>query len=412
LALSILLVQARGLTLTQIGLVMGVYSILIVLLELPTGGLADAVGRKRVALLAYALAALSSLALLFAFSFPAYLGAMALYAVSRALSSGALDAWFVDMLQATDPQVDLQPALAQIETVTLAGLGMGTLIGGALPRFFASLPPDGAAILTPLAVPIMATLVVRLALLPVVLLLIHEPRPDPGRGGWWAGVRAVPANVRDAARLSRDNTRLVLLMVISFVGGFAVLGLESFWQPFFAALPGATGANGAVNTFLFGVIMAGNFAMGMFGNLLATPLSRLLGGRLALVGAIARLLQGGWLLALAASAILVPATAFFWLVYLMAGVGVSPHATLVNEELPPERRSAMLSVQSLAFFAGCVLGSAALGRMADLWSIGAAWTVAGVLVIASCIPYVLLERGGISSRDRALSSDGVRGSGG
>jgi MFS family permease len=136
MALSILLVQARGLTLTQVGLVLGVYSALIVLLELPTGGLADAVGRKRVALLAYALAALSSIALLLAFSFAAFLVAMGLYAVSRALSSGALDAWFVDALQAADPDVDLQPALAEVETVTLAALGAGALAGGALPGLF------------------------------------------------------------------------------------------------------------------------------------------------------------------------------------------------------------------------------------------------------------------------------------
>mgnify|MGYP006173545855 CR=1 FL=1 len=35
--------------------------------------------------------------------------AMVLYGVSRALSSGALDAWFIDALQAADPNVDLQP---------------------------------------------------------------------------------------------------------------------------------------------------------------------------------------------------------------------------------------------------------------------------------------------------------------
>lgn len=394
MALQVLLAQARGLSLGQIGLAMGAYSLVIVALEVPTGGLADAVGRKRVALVAHALAAASSLVVLLAFSFPALLAAMVLYGVSRALSSGALDAWFVDALRAADPEIDLQPALAGIESVTLAALGLGALAGGALPRLFPALPPDGAAVLSPLAIPLVAALVVRLALLPVIARLIHEPRPA-AVAGWRAGFRAVPALVGEAAALSRANVRLVWLMVASFVAGFAILGLETFWQPFFAALPAAGGEG--VPSLLFGAIMAGSFLAAVGGNVLAGRLSRRLGRRQALVAGLARLLQGGFLLALAASAGLVPATGFFWLVYLTAGIGASPHATLVNDEIPAERRSAMLSVQSLAAYGGSFVGGAVLGWAAEVWSIGAAWGVAGLLVVASVIPYWLLDR----SRARA-----------
>ena len=119
LSLSVLLAQARGIGLAEVGLALGIYSLTVVALEVPTGGLADAVGRKRVALVAFALAALYNLAFLFAFSFPTLLLAMILYGVSRALSSGALDAWFVDALLATDPDTDLQPALAGAENAAV-----------------------------------------------------------------------------------------------------------------------------------------------------------------------------------------------------------------------------------------------------------------------------------------------------
>ncbi len=410
LATSVLLMTGRGLNLAQVGLGMGAYSLLIVLLEVPTGGLADAVGRKRVALLAYALAAASSVALLLSFSFPAFLAAMGLYGVSRALSSGALDAWFVDALREADPAVDLQPALAHVETVSLLALGLGTLLGGALPRLFAGLPTDGW--LSPLAVPVVAGLFVRLLLLPTVALLVHEPRLGGDAAvSWRAGFRAVPALVAEAAALSRANGRFVLLMVASFVSGLAVLALESFWQPFFAALPGVS-AGGGVNTLLFGGIMAGNFLVGMAGNLLAEPLGRLLRrgnngtSRHALAAALARLMQGGFMLALAAATALVPAAAFFWLVYLAAGIGVSPHAALVNDEIPAARRSAMLSVQSLAVYAGSFLGGAALGWVADQWSIGAAWVIGGALLLASVAPYLALERGWVTQGNRGAGAQG------
>lgn len=399
LAVSVLLVQARGLTLSQIGFVMGAYSLVIVLLELPTGGLADAMGRKRVALPAHALAALSSVAILFAFSFPAFLAAMVLYGVSRALSSGALDAWFVDALHEVDPDYDLQPALARIETVTLLALGAGTVIGGALARLFSMLPPDGTAVLTPMAVPIVAALAVRLALLPAIALLIPERRPAGDGASWRAGFRAVPGLVRDAAALSRSNHRLILLMAASFVTGLALLSIESFWQPFFAALPAA----GPSPTILLGVIMAGSFLAGVGGNLLAAPLGRLIrtgrgevpGGEknyLPHLAGVARLAQGTVLLALSATSALVPAAGFFWLIYLTSGIGLSPHATLVNDEIPAARRSAMLSVQLLAFYAGSFVGGAILGRVAEQWDISAAWAIAGALVFASAAFYFLLAR--------------------
>ena len=412
LALSVLLMTERGLSLAQIGLGMGFYSLIIVLLEVPTGGLADAVGRKRVALLAYALAAASSVFLLLAFSFPIFLAGMSLYGVSRALSSGALDAWFVDALRAIDPDADLQPALAHIETVSLLALGLGTLLGSALPRLFAGLPTDGR--LSPLAIPVAAGLLVRIVLLPVVALLVHEPRPaGDAAASWRAGLRAVPALVYEAAALSRANGRFVLLMAASFVSGLAILALESFWQPFFVALPGAT-IDGAPNTLLFGLIMGGNFLFGMAGNLLAEPPGRRPGrsgdagatNRHSLTAALARLLQGGFMLGLAGATRLMPAGAFFWLVYLAAGVGVSPHAALVNDEIPAARRSAMLSVQSLAAYAGSFLGGAALGWVADRWAIGAAWAIAGGLLVVSIAPYVMLDRGRVVRGSRGAGVQG------
>ena len=400
LSLSVLLAQARGIGLAEVGLALGIYSLTVVALEVPTGGLADAVGRKRVALVAFALAALYNLAFLFAFSFPTLLLAMILYGVSRALSSGALDAWFVDALLATDPDTDLQPALAGAETVGLAALGLGTLLGGALPRLFAGLPPDGTAVLTPLAVPIVAALAVKLLLVAAVALLIHEPRPAGG-ASWRAGFRAVPGLVRDAAQLSRANPRLLLLMSASFVAGLAIISLEALWQPHFAAL--VDGPGGSPPTLLLGVLMAGSFVAGMGGNLLAGWLSRRLGGRHALVSAVSRLLQGASILALAAAGALVPATGFFWLAYLMGGVGLSPHATLLNVEIPAERRSAMLSVQSLAAYLGSFIGGAGLGAVAEHVSIPAAWLIAGALTVVSLVPYLLLD----ARRNRA---GGERGS--
>ncbi|MBX3059749.1 MAG: MFS transporter [Anaerolineae bacterium] len=387
-ALSILLYQARGITLFEIGLAMAVYSATIVLLELPTGGLADAVGRKRVTLLAYSIMAVTGILHLFTFTLPLLLVGWALYGVSRALASGALEAWFVDALQTADPDIDLQPALAKAGTVSLLALGIGTLAGSAIPQLFTGLPADGTAVLTPLAMPIFISLILKLLLLVVVMTAVHEQRPSGTDDSWRGGFRQVPLILQDAFQLSRRNSTILLLLSTTAAAGLAMVALETFWQPRFAALLGGA----AENSLYFGVLLAASFGLGMVGNMAATPLSRWLRQRYALVAALAQGLFGLSLLILAGQTAVPLAALFFWLTYFNMGLINSPHATLINREIPAARRSAMLSVQSLAGYAGAMIGSVLLGYLAEQQSISAAWMVAGLVVVVSSGLYIQIDR--------------------
>ena len=383
LALHVLILQSRGINLWQLGLLMGTYSLTIVLLEVPTGGLADAIGRKRVTLLAYSVTAVAGILILFAFSFPLFLLAFILNGVGRALSSGALDAWFVDALQTADPDIDIQPALAQAQTVGLIALGSGTLLGGQIPQWFAWLPSGETAIFTPLTMTIVFSLCIQIVLIIVLLVGIKEERPSGSQSNWRSGVQQVPTIMRDAVQLTRSNRTILLLLGTTFAGGLAILSMETFWQPFFADILGG----GAENSFTFGVLMMGYFLIGIVGNLLATYFSKLLRQQYVLVAVLFQGLQGVLLIVLAGQTAVIPAAALFWLAYMsLSGVN-SPQSALFNQEIPAERRSAMLSVQSLAMYAGSILGSAVLGYVAEITSIQAAWTITGGVLLVSLLLY-------------------------
>jgi len=400
LALTTLLFRARGFSLFEIGLSLGVYAATVVLLEVPTGGLADAVGRKRVALLAYGLMVLMSAVLLLAFTLPVAILAMMLYGASRALSSGALDAWFVDALQSVDPEVALQPALAKAGTFTLLALGLGTLVGSALPQIASGLPAEGTAILTPLSLPILVSVILKGALFIFVAVAVHEERPS-GSASWTAGLRATPQVVREALALTRQSETILLLLGTTLAAGLALTAVETFWQPQMAQL-----LNGASeNTILFGLVMTGSFLAGMGGNMLATPLSRWLGGRYALVAALVRGLQGLFLAGLALQTAVPGFAIFFWLVYLNMGALDSPHRTLLNAAIPAARRSAMLSVESLAGYLGGMIGSIGLGYVAQQASISAAWIVAAAGLMVSLLLYVRLDRRQNRPVDRLVSTE-------
>jgi len=383
MALIILLAQARGLDLFQVGLLMGIYSLTIVLLEVPTGGLADAIGRKRVAVIAYSCITVASIVILFAFSFPFILAGFILTGIGRALSSGALDAWFVDALQAADPEVNLQPALAKAGTFTFLSLGLGTLIGSFIPRLFSGLPADGSALLTPFSMPILFAIATNIVLLALTILLVKEDRSFTRVNDWRQGFCEVPAIIRTGFTLSRRNPTILLLLGVSVASGIALISLESFWQPYFAHLLG--GSQG--KSFFFGLVMGGNFLLGMLGNLLATPLSRLLNKRYGLVCAI---FQGAWgvaIILLAAQTTLPAAVLIFWLAYLNMGIINSPHNALLNGEIPAEQRSSMLSIASLAGYVGAMIGGAGLGYVAEHMSISMAWIMAGIVLVVSLALY-------------------------
>ena len=99
----VLLALSRGLSLTEIGVVFGLQGLVVLFLELPTGGLSDALGRRPVLILA-SLVGLVSLSLLYvADSVALFAAATILQGVYRALDSGPLEAWYVDATLAADP---------------------------------------------------------------------------------------------------------------------------------------------------------------------------------------------------------------------------------------------------------------------------------------------------------------------
>src|SRR5690606_37876447 len=133
----VLHMSGRGLDLAIIGLAFTIRAVLVVLLELPTGGLADAIGRRPVALASQLFTAASFLALLFVTGPAVALLYALLQGIGAALHSGALDAWYVDELKRLEEGVELQPHLAAVNVFQASGMLLGTALGGLLPSLTA-----------------------------------------------------------------------------------------------------------------------------------------------------------------------------------------------------------------------------------------------------------------------------------
>ncbi|MFI6298268.1 MFS transporter [Nonomuraea sp. NPDC050790] len=396
----VLLMLERGLTIVQVGVVMTVYSLVIAALELPTGGLADVMGRRRVLALAAACTALSLGLLVSATSFWAFVLAGGVLGVSRALSSGPAEAWYVDTLHAVEgPEADLRPGLARGHMMEDVALGVGVLAGGFVPLL--NLPLD----LPALAVPPLAGAVAALVWLGVVLVALPEP-PHP-RVPLGEVLRGVPLTVASGVRVSVRDGVLRRLVLLSAVVGMALTCVELLVPGHLAALTGSV----ELGATAYAVVAAVGFAGGALGSGLAPALARRLAGRQAVVGgaegsvrgAVAGLVLSGLSLAgLALSALLggasgVGSVVLAGLPYAVLFVGLGAYgvlrAELSHHRATAAERATMASAASLAGSGGAALANLTLAPLAMGLGTSAAWWLVAAVVLLSSLLFFRLPAG-------------------
>ena len=130
-----LVLLGRDVSLAQLPLALAVFSGVAVALEVPSGMLADRIGRKRTFVAAQAVYALAMLLLLFGRGMAMACAALAVNGVARALASGSLDALVVDACLLEQGEAGLAGITARQGACKSAGLAVGALLGGVLNGF-------------------------------------------------------------------------------------------------------------------------------------------------------------------------------------------------------------------------------------------------------------------------------------
>ena len=200
IGLNVLLMLERDLSLTQVGIVFAAQGFVVLALELPTGSLADAMGRRPVLIAAGVISIVAMVIFVSAQSFWVVVLAWALQGVFRALDSGPLEAWYVDTAQAEDPQAPVSRALARAATVLGLAIAAGAVGSGALVAW----APLAAT--SPLLLPFLLALAGHVTHLVLVTVLVRELRtPTQGSRAERLGrsLRAVPATMGQGIGLLR-----------------------------------------------------------------------------------------------------------------------------------------------------------------------------------------------------------------
>jgi MFS family permease len=347
----------------------------MVLFEVPTGIVADTVGRRASYLLGTVTLAASTLAYVLLWQIGAPFWAWALASMLLGLGftffSGAVEAWLVDALAATGYVGDVDSVFARGQIVTGAAMLTGSLAGGFI------------AEQTSLGAPFVLRGIVLVAMFAVALRLMHDVGFTPEKGG-----RPL-AEMRNLAAASIEHGWRVpavkwLMVEALFTGG---VGIYAFYalQPYLLELYGDPHAYQIAG--LVAAVVAGAQILGG----MAAPLIR----RMVRRRTTALLMTAG--LSTATLAVMGIAANFWAVVGLTVAWGLLFAATMpirqayLNGLIPSRQRATILSFDSLMGSSGGVWAQPALGRAADVWGYGPSYVLsAGISALA--LPFLTLSR--------------------
>src|ERR687895_1589251 len=343
------------------------YTAGMVLFEVPTGIVADTVGRRASYLLGTVTLTASTLLYVLLWQMGAPFWQWALVSMLLGLGftffSGAVEAWLVDALSATGFKGELETVFGRGQMVSGAAMLTGSVAGGFIAQQ------------TSLGVPFVLRGVILAVMFAVAFRLMHDVGFSPSKGG-----RPL-AEMRKIASSSIDHGWRVpavkWLMVESlFVGG---VGFYVFYalQPYLLELygdPEAYQVAGLVAAIAAGAQILGGMAAPRIRRLFARRTSALL----ATAGASVVTLT---LMGLVESFWGVLALIVVWGLLFAATMPI--RQTYLNGLIPSRQRATILSFDSLMGSTGGVWAQPVLGRAADVWGYAPSYLIgAGISAVA------------------------------
>jgi MFS family permease len=354
----------------------------MVLFEVPTGIVADTIGRRTSYLLGTVTLTASTLlyVLLWQIEAPFWQWAVVslLLGLGFTFFSGAVEAWLVDALTATGFTGEMESVFGRGQVVTGAAMLTGSVAGGFIAQA------------TSLGVPFVLRGVVLAVMFVVAFRLMHDIGFTPEKGG-----RPL-TEMRKVASASIEYGWRVpavkwLMVEALFTGG---VGIYAFYalQPYLLELYGDPEAYQIAG--LVAAIVAG---AQILGGVAAPRIRRLFHRRTSALIAMA---------ALSVMTLgLIGVFESFWAVIglivvwgLLFAASMPIRQTYLNGLIPSRQRATILSFDSLMDSSGGVWAQPVLGRAADVWGYAPSYLM-GAGIAAVGLPFLALSRRQNASAD-------------
>lgn len=352
-----------GLSISEVFLANAIFSAGMVVFEIPTGVVADTVGRRASYLLS--IAVLAATTILYLAAARAGAGIMVFGAVSLVMGlgftfySGALEAWLVDALRAVGADQELDHVFARAQQTTGAAMLVGAAAGGLLGQFDLSVP-----------------FLTRTGLLVLVFVISWRSMHDLGftpRPFEWSRIGAeLATQTHIGVSQGWDQPGLRRLMLAGLLRGSFLAWAFYATQPYFLELLDSD------RVWIVGVVTALISLSTIVGNQLVEWLTRTCRHRSSLLlGASAVAASASVVVGLADSFWLaVPA---FLAVTGSLGVITPVRQAYLHHVTASENRATVISFDAMVGSVGGVGGQVGLGHLASDRGYSAGYLVGGVV---------------------------------
>ncbi|MGF1763928.1 MFS transporter [Aliivibrio kagoshimensis] len=377
-----LIFQSRGLSLSDIGLVMAVWIGSTALFEIPLGGVADTYGRRSTYLVSLLVSTLGCIVLYYAYDLTLMMIAAMCLGLSRAVYSGTLDAWFYDCFRHQQEEDSFHAALAKVGVMVTIGLAIGSLTGGALPdssmhTFF--------QLESIYDFNIILACVANILLLLITVVLIKEERKPNTEQAMKAKLTVIQLGL-EAIRMSLRHRVLSRLMQATLMFGMVLSSIENYWQPYLADVIQGT----SYGVTVFGIIAALYFMMSAVSSLLSVRLLKWFNGSHKSLMLTTRVFAGIVFILLANTTQLWSFALCYLLFFFLFTAGNNSESVLLHENTEERVRSTMLSISSLMVTSGGVLASLLFGFLSEYFGIAISWMISGVLLVVSSVFFIFI----------------------
>ena len=369
-----------GLSITEAFVANAAFTAGMMIFEVPTGVIADAAGRRVSFLLGAATLLVSTLAYLGLWYVDAGIGwwilSSAFIGLGFTFFSGATEAWLVDALTATGYGGAIEEVFGKGQTA----IGFATLLGTVGGGFLAQVS---------LGLPYIARSVLLLALIVAAYLWMYDIGYTPVRG---ASVRAAVSQIVTASVEHGWRNRPVKMFMLAapFATGVGIWVFYAF-QPYVLELFGDPDA-----VYLSGIAAAVYAVAQMIGGASVRWARQRFDKRTSVI--LSQIAFGGVGLVVVGLSEWLPIPIGLWVaIAVLAGIALSGsiaapmQQAYMNEVIPSAQRATVLSFSSLMGSAGGVVIQPALGKVADVYSLGIGYIVAGVIT-AIQFPYIWAVR--------------------
>ena len=351
------------------------FTVGMVIFEVPTGIVADTIGRRVSYLLGTVTLAATTLLYVLLWQVEGPFWAWAVVSMLLGLGftffSGAVEAWLVDALHATNFEGNLESVFGRGQVVAGVAMLTGSVAGGYIAQ------------VTNLGVPFVLRAVVLVVMFVLAFALMKDVgfTPEPSIG-LTRGVRRIAgASLEYGWRVPTVKWIMLASPFTAGVGFYAFYALQPYLLELYGD-PKAYGIAGLVAAIVAGAQIVGGLAAPWIRKLFQRRTSALLvtaaasSVTLALIGVFEHLS-------------VVIALIVVWGLLFAASMPI--RQAYLNGLIPSQQRATILSFDSMLGSSGGVVVQPVLGRSADVWGYAGSYLL-GAAISALALPFILLSR--------------------